>query len=322
MKQQQRMESKLEFPQSAILTPYNYFEWKPKIQLHLKSRGLFRITMETEVEPTLAMEKTRYFNRMDEAFGILCLSICPELLFHVESCSTPNEVWKIFEELFGKQDEMQGHILENELNSLDPRNFENIQDFFTRYKALLVQLKGCGIDKSKQENQLILSILSKLGPEYAVFVSTFHTVKSATGTALKMPSQDSFIQSLMHEQDKIIKMGTLKNSKAHALIVHAKGKANPKPPDGSSGSKERKGTKGQSMCNYCHRGFHPESACMKKTIDLMVQTLQQHNLGDHIPENAKNKSGEKAPDPIGNGHALIALHSAPQEWDHRSLVLS
>ena len=184
---------------------------------------------------------------MDEAFGILCLSISPELLFHVESCSTPNEVWKILEELFGKQDEMQGHILENELNSLDPRNFENIQDFFTRYKALLVQLNGCGIDKSKQERQLILSILSKLGPEYAVFVSTFHTVRSATGADWKPPSLDTFIQSLMHEQDKLIKMGTLKNSKAHALIVHVKGKANPKPPNGSSGSKERKGTKGQSM---------------------------------------------------------------------------
>ena len=94
--------------------------------------------METEVEPTSAIEKSRYFNRMDEAFGILCLSISPELLFHVESCSTPNELWKSLEGLFGKQDEMQGHILENELNSLDPRNFENIQDFFTRYKALLV----------------------------------------------------------------------------------------------------------------------------------------------------------------------------------------
>ena len=62
--------------------------------------------METKVEPTSAIEKSRYFNRMDEAFGILCLSISPELLFHVESCSTPNEVWKILEGLFGKQDEI------------------------------------------------------------------------------------------------------------------------------------------------------------------------------------------------------------------------
>lgn len=150
MKQQQRMESKLEFPQSVILTPYNYFEWKPNILLHLRSRGLFRVTMETEVEPTLAVEKTRYFNRMDKDFDILCLSISPKFLFHVEPFSTPNEVWKNLEGFFGKRDEMQGHILENELNSLNPRNFENIQDFFTRYKALLLQLKGCGIDKSKQ----------------------------------------------------------------------------------------------------------------------------------------------------------------------------
>ena len=53
---------------------------------------------------------------------------------------------------------------------------------------------------------------------------------------------------------------------------------------------------------------------MKKTIDFMAQTLQQHNLGDHIPENAEKKSREKAPDPRGNGDALIALLSAPQEW--------
>ena len=108
--------------------------------------------METEVEPTSAMEKTRYFNRMDEAFDILCLSISPELLFHVESCSTPNEVWKNLEGLFRKHDEMQGHIIESELNSLDLRNFENIQDFFTRYKAFCLQLKRWRIEKSNQEN--------------------------------------------------------------------------------------------------------------------------------------------------------------------------
>ena len=41
-----------------------------------------------------------------------------------------------------------------------------------------------------------------------------------------MPTLDYFIQSLMHEQDKLIKMGTLKNSKAHAVTVHVKGKEN------------------------------------------------------------------------------------------------
>jgi hypothetical protein len=76
---------------SVILTPFNYFEWKPKIILML-SKGLYRVTIGTKVEPNSAIEKAEYFNRMDEARGILCLSISSNLFFHVEACSTPNEV--------------------------------------------------------------------------------------------------------------------------------------------------------------------------------------------------------------------------------------
>ena len=83
--------------------------------------------------------------------------------------------------LFGKQDEMKGHMLEVELLSLDPRSFNNIQDFFTRYKDLLLQLEGCGVDKSKEETGMVLSFLSKLGPEYSPFVSTFHSVRLTSG---------------------------------------------------------------------------------------------------------------------------------------------
>jgi hypothetical protein len=58
----------MEFPPSAILTPYNYFEWKKKIEIFLIGRGLYRLTMDTEIEPTLAIEKSKYLNRMDEAY--------------------------------------------------------------------------------------------------------------------------------------------------------------------------------------------------------------------------------------------------------------
>jgi hypothetical protein len=60
------------------------------------------------------------------------------------------------EGLFGKQDEMRGHMLDVELNTLDPKIFDNIQDFFTKFKSLLLSLGECGIDKSTQEKQLIL----------------------------------------------------------------------------------------------------------------------------------------------------------------------
>jgi hypothetical protein len=62
-------------------------------------------------------------------------------------------------------------MLEVELLTLDPKTFNNLQDFFTKYKDLLSQLKACGVDKSKEEKQMALTILSKHGPEYSVFVS-------------------------------------------------------------------------------------------------------------------------------------------------------
>jgi hypothetical protein len=68
------------------------------------------------------------------------------------------------ESLFGKKDEMRGHMLEVELNTLDPKSFDNIHDFFTKFKSLILILESCGIYKSKQVEQLILTILAKLGP--------------------------------------------------------------------------------------------------------------------------------------------------------------
>jgi hypothetical protein len=66
--------------------------------------------------------------------------------------------------LFGKKNEMRGHFIEVELKSLDSKNFDNLQDFFTKLKSLLLELKDCVIEKSKEEKQLILAIMEKLGP--------------------------------------------------------------------------------------------------------------------------------------------------------------
>ena len=86
--------------------------------------------------------------------------------------------------------------------SLDPKNFDNIQDYITKFKALLLQLKGCGIDKSNVESKLNLAIRSKLGPKYAVFVSCFHTIRLTRRANWKMSTLNTFIESLIHEQDK------------------------------------------------------------------------------------------------------------------------
>ena len=50
-----------------------------EIQLH--ARGLYRVTMDTEEEPTFVTDKARFLNKKEEAFGFLCLSVGPRSYF-------------------------------------------------------------------------------------------------------------------------------------------------------------------------------------------------------------------------------------------------
>jgi hypothetical protein len=176
---------------------------------------------------------------------------------------------------------------------LDPKSFDNIQGFFTKFKDLLSQLKACGVDKSKEEKQMVLTILSKLGPKFSMFISTFHSVKFTSGATWKMPSLKDFIESLTQEKTELINMGKIKGLKAHALTMQdgrhqywkskdkdkRKAHAHPqkegysKPFTDASRSKGGKVRKGEK-CMYFHKGFRPEYACMHKQIDLLTQILQ------------------------------------------------
>ena len=105
-------------------------------------------------------------------------------------------------------------------------------------------------------------------------------------------------------------MGVIQTSKNQALLrtesnnVQARGKHKGKDPkasdskpkenqrssDGASGSKRKKKFE-KTKCPYCMRGFHPESQCMKKTID-QLSTLEQNNIA--LPQGEK-KSGARQP---------------------------
>jgi hypothetical protein len=185
---------KMDFQKEFILTPYNYFAWKEKIAIHLRTRGLYSLTLNTYTKLTSSTEKSKYLNRMDEALETICCLISPDLLFHIYSCKTPNESLTTLEWIFGKHDEMRGHMLEVEMLTLDPKSFDNIQYFFTKFKVLLSQLKACGVDKSKEEKQMVLTILSNIGLEFSVFVSTFHSIRFTFGEDWKMPSLEDFIE--------------------------------------------------------------------------------------------------------------------------------
>ena len=113
--------------------------------IYLNKLGLYRVTMGFKIEPTLVVEKPKWNNKCDEAYGTLCMDISLYLLFHVESSTTPNNAWETLKWLFKKKDELRGHQLENELIGSNQCNFDTIQDFFTKLKSLRLKLKECGI---------------------------------------------------------------------------------------------------------------------------------------------------------------------------------
>ena len=132
--------------QRIILTPFNFFEWKAEMEILLREKGLYRVTMSTEEDPNAATDKIKCHNRRDEAYGILCLSISRDLLFHLDSLTSPSEVWDNIEYIFGNIDEMRGHQVKNELIFLSPSSFESLQLYFSKFKALVLQLKQCVIE--------------------------------------------------------------------------------------------------------------------------------------------------------------------------------
>ena len=123
----------------------------------------------------------------------------------------------------------------------------------------------------------MLSILRKLSHEYSLLVSIFHS-KRDSFSYWKIPSLDSFSESLIKEQEKLIRMGVIKTSKDQDLLVTDSSKAqekekskkkesksadsNQKTSERASGSKRK-----NKKCPYCMRGFHPEDSCMKKTLN-------------------------------------------------------
>ena len=145
------------------------------MEILLREKGIYRVTMENEANPNAATEKIKWHNMRVASYFLLCLSISRDLLFHLNSLTSPNEVWENLEDIFGKKDEMRGHKIENELISLSPRSFKSLQLYFSKFKALNLQLKQCGIER--KEEKIVLTIPSNLGHDHSVFFLTFHANK-------------------------------------------------------------------------------------------------------------------------------------------------
>jgi hypothetical protein len=100
----------MDYSPKILLRPHNCLEWKPKILLLLRCRGLYQITMAMEVEPDSADEKNNFLNRQDMAIGCILYFISYEILHQVCDVTqefTPNELWTILEVLFGNKEDCE-----------------------------------------------------------------------------------------------------------------------------------------------------------------------------------------------------------------------
>ena len=50
--------------------------------------------MGMEIELNAVIEKEKYWNKRDEVYGFICLSIYKDILFHLYGLKTPKEVWE------------------------------------------------------------------------------------------------------------------------------------------------------------------------------------------------------------------------------------
>jgi hypothetical protein len=60
-----------------------------------------------------------------------------------------------------------------------------------------------------KDDQCIYVILANIGSAYSIFVSTFHSTREALGVTYKPPSLESFCDSLIREQDKLLHLGVI-----------------------------------------------------------------------------------------------------------------
>ena len=172
----------------VILNSTNYFQWLPHMVYILRSKGLYRIATGQETKPIDGDKAAKWENKQDQAQGLIGMSIAQDLRFHIQEIDSPHEAMKKLNTVFGIQNEIRSHQLENELLYLDPNNLSSIEDFLSKFKTLRLLLESCKF--KKEDGSIIYSILAKLGLAYSVFVSTFHSTRESLisqGTPYKSP---------------------------------------------------------------------------------------------------------------------------------------
>ena len=183
----------------------------------MMEKGLIDYVDGTMVAPFDPDKLSEWNHNNKVSIGTLRKYVHEDLIFHIDNCKIVKEAWDKFASLYAKVDKARGFELDENLMSLDPKEFDTIQDYITKAHELRSMVKDCGI--TIEDEKLIYNLMRKLPPKYASFVLSFNTHKLTLGSSYTMPSFGSFTEMLMLEQSHLMIMGVLKSSKSKELVA-------------------------------------------------------------------------------------------------------
>lgn len=162
-------------PRFPLLTPYNYATWKIRAWSKMMEKDLIDYVDGTMVSPCGPNKLNEWNHNNKVAIGTLRKYVHEELIFHFDNCKVVKEAWDKFASLYTKVDKARGFELNENIMSLDPKEFDTIENYITRAHELRSMVKDCGI--TIKDEKLIYNLMRKLPVEYASFFSSFKTHK-------------------------------------------------------------------------------------------------------------------------------------------------
>ena len=82
-------------PSVVKLTSENYLSWKKRIKDHCIEQDLMPYLLGHTYEPSEYEQKIAWFNSNDIVYGLICLTISKDILYHIENTECPFIAWTI-----------------------------------------------------------------------------------------------------------------------------------------------------------------------------------------------------------------------------------
>ena len=167
------------------LTPHNYATWSVQKWCELINEEVSQYADGSFPKPIgdqISQSEIHAWEIVDrKSLGLIRLGVDDKILYQIIKYDTSKETWSALKNLYGKVIEEDFYKIEDNIISLDPKNFDSIQDFIIKVNELRTKFDDCG--SPIKDDRFIYLIHNKLPSKYSTFISSFNTTKATLGTS-------------------------------------------------------------------------------------------------------------------------------------------